>query len=151
MIMHIIISNHISQWTVTTDIHSAVFSSPYLGYSKVLYPQVRTKDSPFCFYITGILKFQISEQILLKRHPVFPTGLAILEIYEVLQKHRGHFSVWLWFSFKESRYWLVMFQKAKLWHTAIFAKDPFSYINPSDLYFYGNRAQKSGNNWIDRF
>ena len=53
--MHIIISNHISQWTVTADIHSAVFSSPYLGYSKVLYPQVRTKDSPFCFYITGIL------------------------------------------------------------------------------------------------
>ena len=63
----------------------------------------------------------------------------------------GHFSVWLWFSFKESRYWLVKYQKAKLWHTAIFAKDPFSYINPFDLYFYGNRAQKSGNNWIDRF
>lgn len=76
---------------MTADIYSAIFFSPYLECSKVLYPQVRTNDSPFYFYITGILKFQISEQILLKSHPVFPTGLAIIEILKVLQKHGGIF------------------------------------------------------------
>lgn len=43
--------NHISQWTVTADIYSAVFFYPYLEYSKVSYPQVRTNDSPFTFIL----------------------------------------------------------------------------------------------------
>lgn len=147
--MHIIISNHISQWTVTADIPSAVSSSPYLEYSKVLDPKVRTNDSPFCFYITGILKFKISEQILLKDILCSPQGWQSWKSIKYYRSIGGIFQSDFDFLSRNVDTGLLSIRKQNCDTLPSLQKIHFLIL--THLYFYGNRARKSGNNWIDRF
>lgn len=72
-------------------IYSAIFFHPFTGKAekKVLYPQYKTNYASFCFYIIGILKFQTSEQILLKRCSYAPQKLAIIEILKYCRNTEG--------------------------------------------------------------
>lgn len=139
-----------SHFTVNTlmiaYIHSTIFFSSHNWEDWKFYThKYRTNWSSFRFYIKGILKFQMSEQILLKRPSYAPTRLAITEISKYCRSIGGIFQFDFDFLSEKVGTGCSVSESKNLKHGLLKKK---YYTNPADLYFCGNRAKKEGNNWI---